>query len=194
MDQTKAINRYRNLLVVCVLLIGALGLALYESKIEQHEQKQNLKSAPTQPAAAATTTKALFRIGDTRYSFDMLTNDFQSPLYQIRKLSFEQQMLVLEQAIVETYIANQIALNGNQAKVLAELFPDISVTDAEVADYYQQNHNAQTPALETLRPQLSEYLLALKRETSKKELLTRLLVSGNAQILFDAPTKPTIAQ
>lgn len=192
MDQTKAINRYRNLIVICVCLIFALGLALYESKMEQYEQqqqqKESLKNAPTQPAA--TQAEALFRIGDTRYSFDMLTNDFQSPLYQIRKLSFEQQLLVLEQAIVETYIANQIALQGNQAKVMAELFPDLSVSDEEVADYYLQNHNAQTPPLEALKPQLRDYLLALKQEASKQALLSRLLVSGKAQILFEAPVQP----
>lgn len=189
MDQTKAINRYRNLLVVCILLILALGLALYESKIEQYQQQKSSDNTPVQPAAIM--TEPLFRIGDTRYSFDMLTNDFQSPLYQIRKLSFEQQLLVLEQAIVETYIANQIALEGNPTKVMAELFPDLGVTDEEVADYYQQNHNTQTPPLETLKPQLSEYLLALKREASKNELLARLLVSSEAQLLVEAPAQPT---
>ena len=67
MDQTKAINRYRNFIVICVCLIFALGLALYESKMEKYEQqqqKQSLTSAPTQPAT--TKTEPLFSIGDTR--------------------------------------------------------------------------------------------------------------------------------
>ena len=188
MDQTKAINRYRNLLVVCILLIFALGLALYESKTEQYQQQQSIANAPVQTAVKP--VEALFRIESENYSFDRLSSDFQSPLYQIQKLSFEQQLLVLEQAIVETYIANQIARDGDQAKVMAELFPNLSVSDEEIADYYQQNKNAQTPPLETLKPQLSEYLLALKREASKKELLARLLVSGKAQLLVEAPTLP----
>ncbi|MFT5721546.1 MAG: hypothetical protein ACI9W6_001862 [Motiliproteus sp.] len=54
MDQTKAINRYRNFLVICICLIFALGLALYESKMEQYEQKKQLQQcltdASTQPA------------------------------------------------------------------------------------------------------------------------------------------------
>ncbi|MFT6915402.1 MAG: hypothetical protein ACJAWL_001709 [Motiliproteus sp.] len=55
MDQTKAINRYRNFVVICICLIVALGLALYESKREQYEQQkqlqQCLQDAPTQTSA-----------------------------------------------------------------------------------------------------------------------------------------------
>ncbi|MEH6473068.1 MAG: hypothetical protein V7752_17665 [Halopseudomonas sp.] len=192
MDHTKAINRYRNLLVVCILLILALSLALFESKSEQAtSEHQHDDVSPTTPAKQ---TDSLFRVGDQRYSFEMLDHDFQSPLYQIRKLSFEQQMLVLEQAIVETYIANQILANGNKKAVMAELFPNLSVSEPEIVEYYQQNQNAQTPPFETLKPQLAEYLLALKRESSKKELLTRLLVSGKVQVLLESPSQPTPVQ
>ena len=192
MDSSKAINRYRNLVVVCILLIGALGLALYESKVEQYQQQQDRANTPAEPISSP--SEALFRIGKTVYSFEMLPQDLQSPLYQIRKMALEQQLLVLEQALVETHIATQIAASGNEDQVLAELFPNISVTDEEVADYYQQNQNAKTPPLETLKPQLTDYLLALKREAAKKTLLGQLLVSGEAQFLMEPPTPPTSTQ
>ncbi|MEH6825878.1 MAG: hypothetical protein V7629_18440 [Motiliproteus sp.] len=192
MDQTKAINRYRNLLVVSVLLLGALGLALYESKVEQYHQQQSLNSVPEQPSVKP--TEALFSIGTDRYSLEMLGNDFQSPLYQIRKMSYEQQSLVLQEAVIEIYIANKLALSDNKAQVMTELFPELSVSDDEVADYYQQNQNTQTPPLDALRAQLAEYLLALKRESAKKQLLNRLLASGEAQLLLEAPKEPTDTQ
>lgn len=188
MDQTKAINRYRNLLVICVCLIFALGLTLYESKVEQYRHKQSLKGASQETAKREA---PLFRIGTTPYSFEMLTSDLQSPLYQIRKLAYEQQLLVLEQAIVDTYIAKQINLSSDPAKVMAELFPDSLVSDAEVIGYYEQNRSAQTPPFETLKSKLTDYLLALKQEAAKKALLSRLLVSGEVQVLLEAPRAAT---
>ncbi len=120
MDSSKAINRYRNLVTVCILLIGALGLTLYEVKVEQHQQ-QSLKNTLQQTISPP--TEALFKVDETYYSLDMLTPDLQSSLYQIRKQSFEQQRRVLEQAIIATHLsnqtANQIAHSDDQAQVPA---------------------------------------------------------------------------
>lgn len=193
MDQTQSINRYRNLLVIFVLFIIALAMALYDAKTAESEAKALVATPPSSDTDSRHQTP-LFRIGDKVYSYQNLTEEFQTPLYQIRKVSFQQQMLVLEQAIIETRIHQQALSAGSVDAALKQLFPDITVTAEEVEHYYQQNQNSQTPPFESMREQLADYLLSLKRENAKRELLTQMLVSGNAQVLFEAPPEPGISK
>ncbi len=194
MDQTKTLNRYRNLLVICLLLIIALATALFDAKSSPSANQQSSAADVVTPSTAQSitppSTTPLFRIDDKIYGYRELTEEFQTPLYQIRKVSFEQQMLVLEQAIIETHIHQLTTSAGDMDTALQQLFPQLAVTEQEVVDYYQQNQNSQTPPFETLRPQLADYLLSLKRENAKRELLTEMLVSGKAQVLFEAPAMP----
>ena len=186
MDQSKTINRYRNLLVVCILLILALFAALFEAKQDADHHHPVVEA----PQVSASAEPPLFRIGEQQFSYSQLPRDFQAPLYQIRKMAFEQQMLVIEEALVDTYIKQQTAAAADPEQALTELFPDISVDDDEVLAYYEQNRNAQTPKFEQLQASLREYLLSLKREQAKRQLLTRLMVQGKAQVLFEAPSQP----
>lgn len=186
MDQTRTINRYRNLLVICVLLILALFVTLFDLKNSQVEQP----SKPVATVETVTSEPKLFRIGDQQFGYDQLPAEFQAPLYQIRKLSFEQQMLVIEQAIVDTYIHQKTLEAANTQQAMKKIFPELNVSDDEVLAYYEENRNDQTPPFETLKPQLAEYLLSLKQEQAKKQLLAKILVAGEAQVLFEAPKPP----
>ncbi len=195
MDHPQAINRYRQLLVLCILLIVALSAALFQAKTESNNASRDTLASSGSPviqpqAKVEPATQPLFRIGQQRFSYDSLATEFQQPLYQIQKLSFEQQMLVIEQAMIETVIYPHGKAAADPISALKQQFPDIIVTDAETEAYYQQNRDDQTPLFKTLRPKLAQYLLALKYETAKRELLTRLLIEGDAQVLLDAPVAP----
>lgn len=147
--------------------------------------------ADASPSAVATVhanEPPLFRVGEREYHYHQLPIEYRQPLYEIRKFAFEQQLLLIEDALVEAYIQQQMASSGeNRMQVQNRLLPGSTPTESEVEAFYRENQSLSAPPLEQMREELVIYLTATKQETLKKQLLTRLLVEGKAQLLAEAP-------
>ncbi|WP_210394850.1 hypothetical protein [Motiliproteus sediminis] len=146
---------------------------------------------PAEPAPAASPSPAeppLFQVGERQYSYHDLPIEYRRPLYQIRKLSFEQQMLLIEEAVVEAYIQQQMAAqNRDRMSIQNQLMPGAAPSEEEIAAFYAENQSLSSPPLEQIRDEVRTYLTAARQEELKRSLLTRLLVEGKARMLTEAP-------
>jgi len=168
-----------------VAAAAALATQQWFNEVPQPAPSAIDSAATTLPAP---TEPALFRVGERRYRFYDLPIEYRQPLHEIRKFAYQQQMLLIEEAVVEAYIQQQMAAQGlERMAVQATLLPGAEPRETEINQFYAQNQSQSAPPLAQIRAELVSYLTAAKQEQLKKQLLTRLLVNGEAQMLIDAP-------
>ncbi|WP_207062178.1 hypothetical protein [Motiliproteus sp. SC1-56] len=177
-------RRYLNIAALLMIAAGTVTLLL-----QNQESPAPGQAAPK--AQAHPGEPALFRVGEQTYGFAALPAEFQEPIYQIQKMAHEQQMLVLEQALLDAYIRQQMKTEGaDREAVLSTLFPDAVPTEDAIRRFYLENRRADTPPLAKIEDQIKTHLTAQNRETMKQALLGQLLVKGEAAMLLEAPRPP----
>lgn len=174
-----------------ILAVSHLLIAALAAWGALHWSTTDTQQTPANTATDETTNRIeppLFRVGERTYGFFDLPIEYRQPLHEVRKLTYQQQMLVVEDAVVEAYIQQQMSeTQQDRMQVQNQLMPNAEPTEAEIVAFYEENQSASAPPLERIRGELETYLTAAKQESMKKELLTRLLVSGDAEMLLEAP-------
>jgi hypothetical protein len=175
------------LMALMVVIITGVFFCIF------HDDRSELDASgvsvvhPPKPALSP----ALFQLGDRTYGFEALSLEFREPLYEIRKLAYQQQLLVLEQAIVESHIERVAAEQMlSRESVLQQLFPDALPSEEELRRFYEENQGRDTPPFSRVRQDIADHLIQQNREGLKKQLLTDLLVRGEARLLVEAPMEP----
>ena len=144
------------------------------------------------PLLHAETT--LFRLDGIDYNREELSPDLQQQLYALDQERYTKRKELLEQTILELYLAEQADKRSSTPDaMMAEFSAASRPSEQQVDEFYNSNKACITGTLAQVKPQIVQYLQEQEINGRKSRLLARLEGEKRLKMSERAPTPPMVS-